>query len=114
MDSKRNRYILIGLSIFCILFIGITSITDEWLAPFRTGVGYFLIPIQSGVNKVGSALYEDISDFKKLKQALQENDELKQEIASLTEESNRSKCGFQGVSGMTGNGRRRRYDEVPS
>ena len=49
MDSKRNRYILIGLSIFCILFIGITSITDEWLAPFRTGVGYFLIPIQSGV-----------------------------------------------------------------
>lgn len=89
MDSKRNRYILIGLSIFCILFIGITSITDEWLAPFRTGVGYFLIPIQSGVNKVGSALYEDISDFKKLKQALQENDELKQEIASLTEESNR-------------------------
>lgn len=89
MDSKRNRYILIGLSIFCILFIGITSITDEWLAPFRTGVGYFLIPIQSGVNKVGSALYEDISDFKKLKQALQENDELKQEIASLTEENNR-------------------------
>ena len=38
---------------------------------------------------MGSALYEDISDFKKLKQALQENDELKQEIASLTEENNR-------------------------
>lgn len=89
MDSKHNRYILIGLSVFCILFIGITTITDEWLSPFRTGVGYFLIPIQSGVNKVGSALYEDLSDFSELKHALEENDALKQEIASLTEENNR-------------------------
>ena len=58
--------------------------------PLSNGnTGYFLIPIQSGVNKVGSALYEDIADFKELKQALQENDALKQEIASLTEENNR-------------------------
>ena len=33
---------------------------------------------------------------------------------AMKEESNCSKCGFQGVSGMTGNGRRRRYNEVPS
>lgn len=89
MESKHNRYILIGLSIFCILLIGITSFTDSWLSPLRTGVGYFLIPIQSGVNKVGSALYDDITDYKQLKNALADNDALKDEIAGLTEENNR-------------------------
>ncbi len=39
---------------FCICLIGITSINDGILAPLRTGVGYVLIPIQSGVNAVGS------------------------------------------------------------
>lgn len=89
MEPKHNRYILIGLSVFCILLIGITTFTDSWLSPLRTGVGYFLIPIQSGVNKVGSALYDDITDYRQLKNALAENDALKEEIAGLTEENNR-------------------------
>lgn len=89
MDSKRSKYILMGLTAFCVLLIGITSINDTWLSPLRTGVGYFLIPVQSGVNAVGRALYEDITDYRKLKTALDENRELKEEIASLTEENNR-------------------------
>lgn len=89
MESKHNRYILIGLTVFCVLLIGITSITDSWLAPLRTGVGYFLIPIQSGVNKVGSAVYDEIVDYGSLKTALEENDTLKKEIADLIEENNR-------------------------
>lgn len=89
MESKYNRYVLIGLTIFCVVLIGITSITDEWLAPLRTGVGYVLIPIQSGVNRVGVSIYQELSDYAKLKTALDENKELKQEIDRLTEENNR-------------------------
>lgn len=89
MESKYNRYMLIGLTIFCIVMIGITSITDEWLAPLRTGVGYVLIPIQSGVNRVGVSIYEELSDYTKLKTALEENKQLKTEIGRLTEENNR-------------------------
>lgn len=89
MDSKRSKYILMGLTAFCVLLIGITSINDTWLSPLRTGVGYFLIPVQSGVNTVGRALYEDITDFKKLKTALEENQKLKDDISALTEENNR-------------------------
>ena len=90
MDSKRSKYILMGLTAFCVLLIGITSINDTWLSPLRTGVGYFLIPVQSGVNTVGRALYEDITDFWKLKTALDENQKLKGDIAALTEENNLS------------------------
>lgn len=89
MESKHNRYILIGLTIFCIALIGITSVTDGWLAPLRTGVGYVLIPIQSGVNKVGISIYQELSDLSELQNALDENRELKAEIERLMEENNR-------------------------
>ena len=89
MESKQNRYILIGLTIICVVLIVVTSITDSWLAPLRTGVGYVLIPIQSGVNRVGSVIYDELVDFSQLKTALEENAALKQEVSELTETNNR-------------------------
>lgn len=89
MESKQNRYILIGLTIICVVLIVVTSITDSWLAPLRTGVGYALIPIQSGVNRVGSVIYDELVDYSQLKTALEENAALKQEVSELTETNNR-------------------------
>ena len=89
MESKYNRYVLIGLSLCCIALITITSITDQWLAPLRTAVGYILIPIQTGVNRVGVSVYDELTDYAKLKTALEENEQLKQQISSLIEENNR-------------------------
>lgn len=89
MESKRSKYILIGLSAFCILLIGITSFKDGFLAPLRTGVGYFLIPVQSGVNRAGTALYNGIRDYSTLKEALDENDKLKAQVDELIETNNR-------------------------
>ena len=89
MESKYTRYLLIGLTVFCIALIGITSFSDGWLAPLRTGVGYFLIPIQSGVNKVGITIYDELTDYASLKSALDENKKLQEEVAQLTEENNR-------------------------
>lgn len=89
MESKRSKYVLIILTVICVLLIGLTSLHDEWLTPLRTGVGYFLIPVQSGVNKVGSAIYDEIMDYTKLKDALEENKEMKDIITQLTEENTR-------------------------
>ena len=89
MESKYNRYILAGLTVFCVLLIGITMVTDQWLEPLRTGGGYVLIPIQSGVNRAGVAIYEQLSDYGKLKSAVEENRRLQTEIDNLTEENNR-------------------------
>lgn len=89
MESKRSKYVLIALTVICVLLIGLTSIHDEWLTPLRTGVGYFLIPVQSGVNKVGAALYDEIIDYTNLKDALEENKEMKDIITQLTEENTR-------------------------
>lgn len=89
MESKRSKLILVGLTIVCILLIGITSINSSWLAPLRTGVGYLLIPVQSGINAVGSSVYNQIRDYSKLNSALVENSTLKEEITSLKEENSR-------------------------
>lgn len=89
MESKHSKYILIALTTLCVLLIGITSLRDGMMDPLRTGVGYFLIPIQSGVNKVGTGIYNELTDFTRLKGALDENDQLKQQIAQLTEDNNR-------------------------
>ena len=89
MESNRSKYILAGLTAFCILLIGITSLKDGIMEPLRTGVGYFLIPIQSGVNKVGTGLYNELTDYGKLKAALAENENLKTQVAQLTEDNNR-------------------------
>lgn len=89
MESKYSKYILIVLTALCVLLIGITSLRDGVMDPLRTGVGYFLIPIQSGVNKVGTGIYNELTDFTKLKGALAENENLKNEIARLTEDNSR-------------------------
>lgn len=89
MESKRSKYILIALTAFCVSLIGITSVRDGFLDPLRTGVGYFLIPIQSGVNAAGTTLYNELSEMSRLKEAMDENAVMKQQIAALTETNNR-------------------------
>lgn len=89
MESKRSKYVLISLTVFCVLLIGLTSIHDEWLTPLRTGVGYILIPVQSGVNSVGSSIYDELTDLTKLHNAQNENKEMKDIITQLTEENTR-------------------------
>ncbi len=86
---KNSKYILAGLSLFCIVLIAVTSINNSILAPLRTGVGYVLVPFQSGVNAVGTSLYNGIRDLSTLREAQAENEDLKNRVAELTEENNR-------------------------
>lgn len=86
---KNTRYFLIGLSIFCICMIGITSLKGSLLNPLRSAVGYVLVPIQSGVNAVGGSIYEEASNMRQLKTALEENERLQARVDELTEENTR-------------------------
>ncbi len=89
METKRSKYILAGLTLLCVLLIGISSLQDGFMDPLRAGVGYLLVPIQSGVNAVGSGIYEDLTDMAALREAQIENEELKTRVSELTEENNR-------------------------
>ena len=86
---KKSKYVLVGLSIFCVLLIAATSINSNFLAPLRTGVGYVLVPLQTGVNAVGTSIYNNVKNYSSLKAAQAENDKLTARIDELTEENNR-------------------------
>jgi len=86
---KNTRYFLIGLSIFCICMIGITSIKGSLLNPLRNAVGYVLVPVQSAVNAVGGSIYSEASNMRHLQSALDENAKLKARVDELTEENTR-------------------------
>lgn len=83
--KNNTKYFLFGLSLLCVCMIGITTIKGSILNPLRTAVGYVLVPIQSGVNRVGGGLYNELSSVGKLKTALAENETLKTRVDELTE-----------------------------
>ena len=85
--KNNTKYFLFGLSLLCVCMIGITTIKGSILNPLRTAVGYVLVPIQSGVNRVGGGLYNELSSVGKLKTALAENETLKTRVDELTEEN---------------------------
>lgn len=93
MEMKRSKYLLAALTVICILLIIVTSIKDGIMEPLRTGVGYVLVPLQTGVNAVGKGIYTELRDYSMLKDALAENERMKEEIARLTEENNRLLAG---------------------
>ena len=87
--KNNTKYFLFGLSLLCVCMIGIRTIKGSILNPLRTAVGYVLVPIQSGVNRVGGGLYNELSSVGKLKTALAENETLKTRVDELTEENTR-------------------------
>ena len=87
--KNNTKYFLFGLSLLCVCMIVITTIKGSILNPLRTAVGYVLVPIQSGVNRVGGGLYNELSSVGKLKTALAENETLKTRVNELTEENTR-------------------------
>lgn len=87
--KNNTKYFLFGLSLLCVCMIGITTIKGSILNPLSTAVGYVLVPIQSGVNRVGGGLYNELSSVGKLKTALAENETLKTRVDELTEENTR-------------------------
>lgn len=89
MKISNNRLALIVLSVSCVGMIGLTTIKNEQLRPIRTAVGYFLLPVQTGVNRVGSAVYSNFKNQEKMRTALSDNESLREQVATLTMENTR-------------------------
>ena len=86
---KNSKYILAGMSAFCLVLITATSIKSSFLMPLRTGVGFVLVPLQSGVNAIGTGLYNTLENFSSLREAQEENKNLQMRLDQMVEENNR-------------------------
>ncbi|HIY64549.1 MAG TPA: rod shape-determining protein MreC [Candidatus Mediterraneibacter stercoripullorum] len=86
--SVINRYILLGLTVFCILMMVLSSFSDRVSGPFRAIANVTVIPLQQGINYIGSWLGDMTDNFDTMEELRAENEQLREQVDSLTTENN--------------------------
>ena len=82
-----GKYLLLILTILCVLLMLVTFGTDVFNRPLNTIVGYAVVPFQQGIGRVGSWLPSRSEELVQIRTLLEENARLKEEVAALTEEN---------------------------
>lgn len=86
-DSLRNKYLLIGLSVFCVALVALSFFEGDALSPIRQVSGFVITPIQKGINGFGSWLSGLTDNFDDAVTLRAKNEELQQKVDTLTEEN---------------------------
>lgn len=84
-----SKYWLLIVSAVCMLFIGLSLISDKTAGPLRTVADYTVVPMQKGINKAGMFLSDLTQNFETLQDVKKENKALKARLDSLTISNNR-------------------------
>jgi rod shape-determining protein MreC len=79
-----SKYLLLILTLVCVALMAVTFFTDYTSMPLNKAVGYVVVPFQSGVTRVGTWISTRMDELGQLKAVLEENQELKDQIAELT------------------------------
>ena len=85
--SIPSKYLLLILTGVCVSLMAITFFTEYSPATINRLAGYIIVPFQEGVSRVGTWISIRVDELGELRIVLQENQELKQQIADLTVEN---------------------------
>ncbi|MDY4838702.1 MAG: rod shape-determining protein MreC [Lachnospiraceae bacterium] len=82
------KYILLGMTVVCVgtIFLGLTLNLSG--GPLSAVAGYVFVPMQRGINSVGTFLSEKADNLKNLNDVMQKNEELQAQVDELTQELN--------------------------
>ncbi len=82
------KYLLMLLSGVCIVAMLLCFTLNISGGPLNTAAGYVFIPMQEGINKIGTWITDKADNLKKLSDVMAENEELKSQVDKLTTELN--------------------------
>lgn len=85
--SIPSKYLLLILTCLCVSLMAITFFTEYSPSTVNRLAGYIIVPFQEGVSRVGTWISVRVDELGELRVVLQENQELKQQIADLTVEN---------------------------
>ena len=94
MKRKKNKkfptkYILLIMTVFCVIII-FSSVTKEVSSgPVGKVAGAVILPMQKGLNRIGSALNLRADNLASKNELQEENSQLKEQIADLEEQLSR-------------------------
>ena len=83
-----TRYTLMFLTVFCLIVMFVSFPLNLSGGPLNTAAGYVFVPMQKGINQVGSWLMNRADEVASLKSVMQENKELQAQVDKLTQELN--------------------------
>ena len=87
--SLPSKYWLLIVTGICIVFIGLSLISDKAAGPLKWIADYTVIPMQKGINKAGMFLSDVTENFETLEEVKKENKKLQEQVDSLTMSNNR-------------------------
>lgn len=87
--SLPSKYWLLIVTGICIVFIGLSLISDKAVGPLKWLADYTVIPMQKGINKAGMFLNDITENFETLEEVKKENKKLQEQVDLLTMSNNR-------------------------
>ncbi|MCR4923586.1 MAG: rod shape-determining protein MreC [Lachnospiraceae bacterium] len=82
--SIPSRYVLLALSMLCVVMMVISFATDVMSVPLNSVVGYVIVPFQKGISKAGEWLNDRTDSLNTIKDLQKENSELKAKVDELS------------------------------
>lgn len=86
--SIPTKYTLLAVTVLCVLVMFVSFTLNLSGGPLNTVAGYVFVPMQNGINQVGTWLIGRADDLASLRNVQQENKELQAKVDKLTQELN--------------------------
>jgi rod shape-determining protein MreC len=98
MNSRHRfeispRILLIILTVVCMLLLTVSALFSKLTRPFAYVTGMVIVPMQSGINRVGSFFGDKLGNFRTMHELSEENERLKEKVKELTEKNQRLASG---------------------
>lgn len=82
-----SKYLLFILTCVCIVLMIVSLGTDLFNKPLNATVSYVVVPFQQGISKAGTWLANRGDELVQIRELLEENEALKEQLAELTVEN---------------------------
>lgn len=79
-----SKYLLFVFTFICTILMLLTFSTNVFNAPLNTVMGYIVVPFQEGISHVGGYLHTKSEELAQIRDLLDENARLKEQVADLT------------------------------
>ncbi len=86
--SIPTKYTLMFLTGFCVIVMFVSFTLNLFGGPLNDIAGYVFVPMQKGINTIGTWIISRADDLKSLRDVMQENEELQAQVDELTQDMN--------------------------
>ena len=90
-SGVASRYLLSIMSVVCLILFSFSYATDFSIGPLNVISGYFFVPIQKGIDVIGSSISISAADTKTKEELIKENEELRLIIEELNDKLDKNK-----------------------